>query len=102
MREAAKHKFSNYLCNTWGDGSIVEDHTLTESNPVTAYDADSGMPLQNLIILWKQGITLSSIVDQNVAHLIRLTTQSQEIIVAFDGNLGITKKDHVQWQRNCT
>ena len=60
------------------------------------------MLLQNLIILWEQGIILGSIADQNVCHLIRLTTQSQEIIVAFDGNLGITKKGHVQWQRNST
>ena len=59
MRVAANHKFSNYFCNPWGDSSIVEDHTLTEPNPVTAYDA--GMLLQNLIILWKQGITLGSI-----------------------------------------
>ena len=59
MRVAAKHKFSNYLCNTWGDRPIFEDHTLTETNPVTTYDA--GMLLLNLIILWKQGITLGSI-----------------------------------------
>ena len=85
MREAAKHKFSNYLCNTWGNGSIVEDHALTEPNPVTAYDV--GMLLQNLIILWKQGITLCNTKDQNVSHLIRLTRQSQEIIVTFDGYL---------------
>ena len=90
MREAAKHKFSNYLCNTWGDSSIVQDHTLTETSPGTAYDAV--MLLQNLIILWKQGITLDSIKDQNVSHLIRLTRQSQEIIVTFDGYLGLQRK----------
>ena len=27
MRVAAKRKFSNYLCNPWGDRSIFEDHT---------------------------------------------------------------------------
>ena len=90
MRKAAKHKFSNYLCNTWGDSSIVQDHTLTETSPGTAYDAV--MLLQNLIILWKQGITLDSIKDQNISHLIRLTRQSQEIIVTFDGYLGLQRK----------
>ena len=90
MRMAAKRKFSNYLCNSWGDSSIVEDHSLTEPNPVTAYD--TGILLQNLIILWKQGITLGIIADQNVGHLIRLTRQSQEIIVTFDGYLGLQRK----------
>ena len=90
MRLAAKHKFLSYLCNTWCDSSIVEDHALTEPNPVTACDA--GMLLQNLIILWKQGITLGSIKDQNVSHFIRLTRQSQEIIVTFDGYLGLQQK----------
>ena len=90
MRVAAKRKFSNYFSNPWGDSSIVEDHTLTEPNPVTAYDA--GMLLQNVIILWKQGITLGSIKDQNVSHHIRLTRQSQEIIVTFDGYLGLQRK----------
>ena len=90
MRLAAKRKFLNYLCNTWGDSSIVEDHTLTEPNPVTTCDA--GMLFQNLIILWKQGISLGSIKDQNVSHLIRLTRQSQEIIVTFDGYLGLQRK----------
>ena len=89
MRVAAKRKFSNYLCNTWGDSSIVEDHTLTEPNPLTTYDA--GMLLQNLIILWKQGIKLGSIKDQNVSHLIRLTRQYQEIIVTFDSYVGLQR-----------
>ena len=50
------------------------------------------MLLQNHIILWKQGITPGSIKDQNVSHLIRLTRQSQEIIVTFDGYLGLQRK----------
>ena len=87
-REATKCKFLNYLCNTWGDSLLVQNHT--ETNPVTTYDA--GMLLQNLIILWKQDATLGSIVDQNVSHLIRLTRQSQEIIVTFDGYLGLQLK----------
>ena len=33
-----------------------------------------------------------SIKDQNVSHLIRLTRQSQEIIVTFDGYLGLQRK----------
>ena len=90
MRVAAKRKISNYLCNPLGDRSIVEDRTLTEPNPVTAYDA--GMLLHNPIILWKQGIILGSIKDQNVSHLIRLTRQSQEIIVTFNGYLGLQRK----------
>ena len=90
MRVATKRKFSNYLCNPWDDSSIVEDHILTEPNPVTAYDG--GMLLQNLIILWKQGITLGSIKDQNVSHPNKLTRQSQEIIVTFDGYLGLQRK----------
>ena len=90
MREPAKRKFSNYLCNPWGDSSIVEDHTLTEPNPVTVYCAV--MLLQNLIILWKQEITRGSIKDQNVSHLIRLTRQFQEIIVTFEGYSGLQRK----------
>ena len=90
MRVAAKRELSNYLYNPWGDSSIVEDHTLTEQNPVTAYD--TGLLLQNLIILWKQGIILGSIKDQNVSHLIRQTRRSQEIIVTFDGYLGLQQK----------
>ena len=50
------------------------------------------MLLQNPIIPWKQGITLDSIKDQNVSHLIRLTRKSQEIIVTFDGYLGLQRK----------
>ena len=80
--------YSSY--NPWGDSSIVEDHTLTEQNPATAYDA--GMLLQNLIILWKQGITLGIIKDHNVSHVIRLTKRSQEIIVTFDVYLGLQRK----------
>ena len=57
---------------------------------MTAYDA--GMLLQNLIILWKQGITLGIIKDHNVSHVIRLTKRSQEIIVMFDGYLGLQRK----------
>ena len=48
------------------------------------------------------GSSIGSIADHNVSHLNRLTSQSQEIIVAFDGYLGITIKDHVQRQRNST
>ena len=92
MRVAAMRNFLNYLCNPWGDSSIVEDRTLTEPHPVTACDA--GMFLQNLIILWKQGITLGSIKDQNISHLIRLIRQPQEIIVTFDDYLGL--QGHVQ------
>ena len=82
--------FRTTSVNPWGDSSIVEDHTLTEPNPVTANDA--GLLLRNLIILWIQGITLGSIKDQNVSHFIRLTRRSQEIIVTFDGYLGLQRK----------
>ena len=78
MRVAAKRKFSNYLCNTWGDSSIVEDHTLTEPNPLTTYDA--GMLLQNLIILRKQGITLGSIKENKlfILHCIYIKLESNK------------------------
>ena len=95
--------FRIILCNTWGDVTArLLRITHIEPNPVTSYDTGRGMLLQNLIILWKQGITLGSIADQNVSHLNRPTRQSQGIIVAFEGYLGLTTKGHVQRQRNST
>ena len=100
MRPSGKNKFSNYLCDTWGKSSIVEEATLTNPNPVIVYDG--GMLIQNLTSLWTRGKTLGGIANEYVSHLTRQSRDSQEIIVVFDGYEEETPKGYIQRQRNPT
>ena len=98
MKDAGKWKFAKRLCDIWGEDSIIAEDILIDL--VLIYYG--GMFVQELISLWIRGKTWSTIADNYVSYLTRVTGQTCGIIVIMGGYLETTTKGHAQCKRNPT